>query len=1385
MSEEVEENTCAEAAQVIEHLVQSIPCSSVDVPPPVSKAEPGEDEAVKRIVIDESDDENHSLNMGLTYADHNYDVPDPAKRFRPDPNESKKFETIDGLTINEKNELVFTTSRTRDIIRSQPFAREAEDRRRSEPSFRFGQRRVDYSPGFPESSTPYSINRNSSSGYYISDGRSGNIRAAAASKPRTLSTSGIAQNLPGDVYGSQRKIEASQRVHDFRHNTIVANRQTVGGHFNSADPSQAAVANAPAPLLVCGNRNVIHRNPTRAKRDESAEPLSLTSPILRSPLHSPRKVHFLDGDATSQSPNRCGESRGPLLLSTSGALQRKLPQSKPVPPHRQISISAPNSNVPMRNMPARLHVPSNDPHSLPDNIIEDTKNPKLEMSPSHVHSPQEVLSRPASEKTNDTSGNSTAEMIKEKIATVTREIEMEKMFEKPSFDASASNGAESIPYETIRARGRPRGNWNNRTRNSLSNSSGTIGSSSPQSAYTNGSPTKSFNISYSNSKERPPVRSPTRANLDLNNHVSFGNIESSKSSARHSFPFSKKVTNKAEVIVPTRGRGRKKRDKVVTKKSDTDVTAEEEEDEEEGTWEARCVCTLDHGLGLCVCCDRCNMWQHAPCYGFSTDEEIPDKWLCEICKPRKLTITKEHALRIQEELGFHHPIRKVRSLTKEAKQHTPAKPVKANYNRKYQDVLKNNFTKHAKQLLELTPDSGYIRKDQKDSFKSCTKTMFVAPDIEGLVCTRDINSGDLIIEFIGQVMLPNERTREGFQRFSLLYDGLNCSTSAGQEEKNTYICIDASKIGGDGRFARRSCRPNCSVRHILQNGHLNVYLVANESFPDGTEVTIPFDIDSSTNDMQMYCWCSLQREKDKCLFRQSETLYILGHAARKEDELDSSNLEDDKKADKRGRPKGKGRRSKLGTQNGAAEEVKVKEEVEVQKEVKEETTAIVTNSKVSSDEQETKPEVKKEEVVSRPSRKIKDLEKSNVNYTLPADRNKPSREEMKIQQQLALMESAKSKKDSKQTEKRKSKSSAESPSRRRSRKDTEKEREKERVENQEDMETPKYQPPRKRWLQKEKTLANSAPAATCDQKVKLEPDSEESAVVPSKKQWLRRHAAAQSEQIVTPTTSSTLSPSKKRKATKSSEDTSALNELRVQLQLNADTVLEKMGEVYYELPKHIEGVPSVKEKKEEVQEEPKIKQEPIKEEDDSKSKVEEPPQKNPKRLSIEDYRKRRPRVPSNETSNVRVERSFIPSMDNIADQTLLLPITLPDPTRSSLDALKKDIYGEMTGTNDTLDHFGSLSPQASHSTSYVSTGSERVRSPQKTNIPRVQPSPPPRPSIADRLAVEFGLEFSPKKQENEVPPVTQLPVCPPPVSRREQSSANVQLNRASTRKSRW
>lgn len=63
-----------------------------------------------------------------------------------------------------------------------------------------------------------------------------------------------------------------------------------------------------------------------------------------------------------------------------------------------------------------------------------------------------------------------------------------------------------------------------------------------------------------------------------------------------------------------------------------DNVAEAPESGDEGV--TRCVCgSTDENLGLMIQCETCKCWQHCSCMGMHTEEDCPDVYYCEQCRP--------------------------------------------------------------------------------------------------------------------------------------------------------------------------------------------------------------------------------------------------------------------------------------------------------------------------------------------------------------------------------------------------------------------------------------------------------------------------------------------------------------------------------------------------------------------------------------------------------------------------------------------------------------------------------------------------------------------------------------------------------------------------------
>ncbi|EYC11352.1 hypothetical protein Y032_0051g2163 [Ancylostoma ceylanicum] len=749
--------------------------------------------------------------------------------------------------------------------------------------------------------------------------------------------------------------------------------------YSPADPSQAALANAPAPLIVPGRgtRPIVRGRggsaAGRAKKEstsgvsaeetspthspQSASRIPLSAPLLgnRTTPVSPRKqVHFSDGVAVgarsteATSPFCVAQAVQPTSLppqsEDDSTSQQNIVRSPPkiasarlrsptvsITPHVGVSPTT-EPAPPLR--PTHAPVPETPP--LPDNFVDDAESglqSHPEMASKSSTLPPEVMAAATSlSAQTDTShpqwanNDISEDDIKAKIEAISREIAQEleqkrmeteaqakerrRPMSEPSPSSRRRSGNEGIfsggeeaetgPVSVPRGRGRPKGSGRTRSSLSSSSSASVAATSSTPSHHdiSDGSlitarapdfqPTRSSGRTASRANathttgydgsmapELPPPLPPISGTQTLRSNYQGGTISSPPHATTPHTPTSSMPyyqQKDANGVSP---------DEDLANVS-TDPSSDEEEANEEAEWGdyvTRCLCEMQHNDEWMVECEKCNVWQHMKCMGLDPKKfNQNDTYLCEFCKPRTLKWTKKQAQELQlkqlkavarekerkmaEKLKRREE-RKRAKLSRRLKERnhtkTPTKRGPAAY-RKFQMIRRNEYTKRAKQMLALfdtTAGAQSILETSRDLRRG--KRMFVAPDVEGLVATELIKQDDVIMEYVGNVCLPDEcpgRLQRGaLQPYCVLYNGLG----------QNLLCIDARRQGSDARFARRCCRSNSTLKHILLNGNIYVMLVASEKIDKGTEVTIPFDCDFRDTLVPVDCACG---DDPNCYMKQ-------------------------------------------------------------------------------------------------------------------------------------------------------------------------------------------------------------------------------------------------------------------------------------------------------------------------------------------------------------------------------------------------------------------------------------------------------------------------------------------------------------------------------------
>ncbi|CAL2050989.1 unnamed protein product [Caenorhabditis brenneri] len=319
-------------------------------------------------------------------------------------------------------------------------------------------------------------------------------------------------------------------------------------------------------------------------------------------------------------------------------------------------------------------------------------------------------------------------------------------------------------------------------------------------------------------------------------------------------------------------------------------------------WVMRCRCEMDHHEDApLIECMQCKAWQHTICMGLDPRKEYTYK--CEICLPRKLHVSKERARKMQ--FKFLKEWKKAKEIERSKKEEeskkTPA--VKENQNqqpstsrnaapmpirqhRQQQQQpqrggeirvrQRNEYSKAAAQLLASMDQTAGADKffEEARSHKKARR-MIVDENVEALVTNQVVAIHQVILEMNGHVSMSNEVKRQpGGGNSVYMYDGL-MNRTAREEMVNgqELVCVDTKKKGNVSRFTRRSCIPNCVLKHVLASqATLGIMIVATKDIHIDVEVTLPFDTDWRDSDVPLECAEHL-KELQMCPFEAERRRY--------------------------------------------------------------------------------------------------------------------------------------------------------------------------------------------------------------------------------------------------------------------------------------------------------------------------------------------------------------------------------------------------------------------------------------------------------------------------------------------------------------------------------
>ncbi|CAD6191337.1 unnamed protein product [Caenorhabditis auriculariae] len=920
-------------------------------------------------------------------------------------------------------------------------------------------------------------------------------------RPTTISGRGPATTIR-TVPVSNRPIidHAVEREHHLHHQDlnrrvdVAPHRMTheqrmIQQQLASSRPLPVIETHVPgaAPMLVParGAKLVVRgRGSSQVNRGKKeTEEYDQQQPPNRFP-ESPRKVHFVEGgEQQTSGPVVMRSHPAPRVFTSSP--QRHL-SAKPTPPHRMSTEERNAHIIKLQEKEKPKYLPPKEPMEvkLPVRPAESfLKKMEEPMTKSTEQEPTTL--RDHVEHKRDWSANKdyTENDLKNTIETVKRQIQEERQQSQnrlpPNLERRRKPEPEPepepsyvIPITTApvieqRPRGRPKGSGLFRNRWSAS-------SGSNESEQVPGVPPVP-------SAAPPPAHHPMR--FSGNGLRMLSPQHRTPTAVQPAFDDSSKIESlqAAPQPAPFETNGSVARNNV-TGATDSDSESEAEaapqEQDDFGNWTMRCYCGLKHSEGFTIECEKCKDWQHGHCMSLKENDNN-DGYQCELCRPRAMKLTVAEARKIQQKFLKIIAKQQVKQKAVDAKpkgkrgrkSKTPKKdsvtsvqtPIVSKSRRK--TLYVNEYSRKAIKLLqqlESTTGATELLKEAKDTLKA--QRLYVSQDSEGLVTTQDISPRQVVIELTGNICLPEECSRETpgeMIDFVFQYDGLMKGPQGediGSPGSNVLICVDTRKRGSDARYVRRSCTPNCVLKHVLDNATLGIMVVATKPLIYNTEITIPFDYDWRESKTVLNCCIHPAEAIAECPY-ESERRSNQQHRVWA-DSLGKKNISDNNLSNAVERPLGRRRAAfeakefaKQQEQPSTSEFSQTQEEA-AKKEVNERTTdeekpkkkkgRPSRSSKGNKDSEEIGGDAKKEtekgenngvsnenknevsnqrkdqkndekEKVEKKTEKEQTRRKSNnlpkeikdvisaeaVDYTLPADRNKLSREERKHQ---ALLE---------------------------------------------------------------------------------------------------------------------------------------------------------------------------------------------------------------------------------------------------------------------------------------------------------------------------------------------------------------------------------------------
>lgn len=120
----------------------------------------------------------------------------------------------------------------------------------------------------------------------------------------------------------------------------------------------------------------------------------------------------------------------------------------------------------------------------------------------------------------------------------------------------------------------------------------------------------------------------------------------------------------------------------------------------------------------------------------------------------------------------------------------------------------------------------------------------------GMFATRLINRGNLVIEYVGEVISS---------RVANLRESIYNRHGIGScylFRMNDQWVIDSTKMGNESRFINHSCDANCIAKLVCFNNENKILIVADRDIPSGEEITINYNYGYEDDELICHCGTS-------------------------------------------------------------------------------------------------------------------------------------------------------------------------------------------------------------------------------------------------------------------------------------------------------------------------------------------------------------------------------------------------------------------------------------------------------------------------------------------------------------------------------------------------